>query len=124
MAQKFASVDEYLASFPPDVRAILQQIRRGIRKAIPGAGDTVGETISYGIPAITLNGRTLVYFAGWKHHVSLYPVPEGDAVFEAEIAPFRAAKGTLRFPLDKPIPYDLIGRVAAALSRQRTGRNS
>lgn len=113
--QKFASVEEYVDSFPPYVQKILEEVRRTIRKVVPSAG----ETISYQIPTITLDGQYLVYFAGWKHHISLYPVPEGDEAFEREIAPYRSSRGTLKFPLDKPIPYDVIERVVAAHVVQR-----
>jgi uncharacterized protein YdhG (YjbR/CyaY superfamily) len=109
------TVDEYIESFPPDVRTVLQQARRAIRRAVPG----IGETISYGIASFTVGGRHLVYLAGWKHHLSVYPVPSGDDALDAAIAPFRAAKGTLKFPLNKPVPYDLIERVAARLLAQR-----
>src|SRR5262245_58962432 len=109
------TVDEYIASFPPDVRTVLEEARRAIRRAVPGAG----ETISYGIATFTVDGRYLVYLAGWKHHVSVYPVPSGDEALDAAIAPYRAAKGTLKFPFNKPVPHDLIGRVAARLLAQR-----
>ena len=77
------------------------------------------ETISYQIATFTLNGSAFVYFAGWKHHVAVYPIPSGDEAFERELAPYRAAKGTLKFPLKQPIPFDLIERVAALLAAQR-----
>jgi uncharacterized protein YdhG (YjbR/CyaY superfamily) len=111
VAVKFSSVDEYLDSLRPDVREVLERVRRTIREAVPEAE----EKISYQIPTVTLNGRYLVYFAAWKRHLAVYPVPGGDDAFEAEIAPYRAAKGTLRFAYDKPIPYELIGRVAVRL---------
>lgn len=88
--------------------------------AVPGAGDR----ISYGIPTITLAGHYVVYFGAWKHHISVYPVPDGDGDFEREIAPFRAAKGTLKFPLGNSMPYELIEKVATLLAereRQRGG---
>ena len=113
---KFETVDAYLGSFPEEVRPILEQVRATIRAAVPGAE----ETISYDIPTFKLDGRAVVYFAGWKHHVSVYPIPEADDALEREIAPFRAAKGTLKFPLDRPIPYELIGRAAAQLAAQRS----
>lgn len=115
MATTFATVDEYIASFPHDVRIILEVIRRRIRAAVPEAA----ETISYQIPTFTLDGSAFVYFAGWKHHVAVYPIPSGDEAFEQELAPYRAAKGTLKFPLKQPVPFDLIERVAALLAAQR-----
>jgi uncharacterized protein YdhG (YjbR/CyaY superfamily) len=118
MAQHFDSVDEYIAQFPADVQDVLQEVRRRCRAAVPGSG----EMISYGIPTVTLGGKYVVYFAGWAHHISVYPVPAGDDAFQAEIAPFRSAKGTLKFPLGRPIPYGLIERTAALLAAERQRR--
>ena len=115
MAQHFESVEEYIASFPAEVQVILQEIRRHCHAAVPDSG----EMISYGIPSITLGGAYVVYFAGWTHHVSVYPVPNGDEAFRESIAPYRAAKGTLKFPLAKPVPYELIGQAAALLATER-----
>ena len=112
----FETVEAYLASFPDDVRPILEQVRTTIRAAVPGAE----ETISYDIPTFKLGGRPVVYFAGWKHHVSVYPIPDADQSLERELAPYRAAKGTLKFPLDRPIPYQTIGRAVARLAAQRS----
>jgi uncharacterized protein YdhG (YjbR/CyaY superfamily) len=89
--------------------------RSGADFAVP----EVGETISYGIPTMTLHGKHLVYFGAWKHHIAVYPIPAADVAFEQEIAPYRAGQGTLRFPLRKPIPYDLIQRLATLLAEQR-----
>jgi uncharacterized protein YdhG (YjbR/CyaY superfamily) len=114
--RQFATVDEYIRSFPEGVQIILEEVRRTIRKAAPAAT----ETISYGIPTITFNSRLLVYFAGWKRYVSLYPLPAADEAFEQEIAPYRAAKSTVRFPLGKPIPHDLIERFVALRVKQQT----
>ncbi|GAB12419.1 hypothetical protein ARGLB_014_00620 [Arthrobacter globiformis NBRC 12137] len=91
MAQHFDSVDDYIAQFPADVQDVLQEVRRRRRAAVPGSG----EKISYGIPTVTLGGKYVVYFAGWARHISVYPVPSGDDAFQADVAPFRAAKGTL-----------------------------
>lgn len=116
MADTFATIDDYISSFPEDVQIILEGVRRTIRKAAPGAG----ETISYQIPTLTLNGRDLVYFAAWKHHIGLYPIPTADEALEQELAPYRATKATLRFPLRSPIPYDLIERLVALLVSSRS----
>jgi uncharacterized protein YdhG (YjbR/CyaY superfamily) len=113
--QEFGSVGEYIGSFPADVRAILEQVRRAILDAVPGAG----ETVSYQIPPITLGGRPLLYFAGWKRHVSVYPAPAGDEALERRLRPYRSAKSTLKFPLSRPVPYDLIAQVAKLRLRQR-----
>jgi uncharacterized protein YdhG (YjbR/CyaY superfamily) len=114
----FATVDEYIASFPPEVQEALQAVRGALRKAAPGTD----ETISYGIPTLTLDGQYVVYFAGWKRHISLYPIPADDPVLASEMAPYIAGKGTLRFPLNMPIPLDLVERVVEGLLRQRHGR--
>jgi len=115
--QVAATVDEYIESFPPDVQAELQELRRRLRAAAPGSG----ETISYKIPTITVGGRALVYFAGWKTYLSVYPVPAADESFERELAPYRAGKGTLRFPLGRVIPDGLIERLVTLLVEQRVG---
>jgi uncharacterized protein YdhG (YjbR/CyaY superfamily) len=98
------SIDEYIAACAPDARAILEKVRLTIRIAAPEAR----ETISYNIPAFTLSGRTLVYFAAFKQHLGFYPPIKGDAKLRNAIAPYAGEKGNLRFPLDQPIPYRLI----------------
>ena len=103
------SVDEYIASQPEAVQDILRRVRSTIRKAVPAAE----EVISYKIPAYKLHGTDLLYFAGWKHHYSLYPVNERvTAAFKDELAPYEISKGTVRFPLSKPVPVKLIERIA------------
>ncbi len=114
MAATFSTVDDYIATFPDGVRPVLQEVRERIHAAVPG----LGETIRYGMPAFNLDAGTLVYLGGWKQHISLYPITTVDPSLEAEIAPYRAAKGTLRFPLRKPIPYDLIQRLVRDLRAQ------
>jgi len=115
VAEQYDTIDEYIATFPADVQDVLQEIRRAIHAAVPGSG----ETISYGMPTITVDGSYLVAFAAWKKHIGLYPAPTGDVVFEQEMAPYRAARATARFRLDQPIPYDLIARAARLLADQR-----
>ena len=112
---KFATVDEYIASFPGDVRTTLEAVRRTMREAAPGTE----ESISYGIPTLKLEGRYVAYFSGWKEHLSVYPIPSGDAALMAELAPYREGAGTLRFPYAQPVPLDLIARVTARLLEQR-----
>ncbi|WP_225409455.1 iron chaperone [Stigmatella hybrida] len=114
MASKFSTVDEYIASFPEDVQAILRQLRQSIRKVLP----TAEEKIKYGMPAVMLNERHAVYFAAWKRHIGLYPIYRSEAPIEEELAPYRDAKDTLKFPLNQPIPYGLIERVAVHLSKK------
>ncbi|MGY1945426.1 iron chaperone [Nocardia asiatica] len=115
MAEHPVDIDAYLAGFPEDVREILSGIRAAIRRALPEAT----EAISYDIPTFKLSGRNVVHFAGWKEHVSLYPIPDGDPALERELEPYRAGKGTLRFRLGEPVPYELIARIATALAERR-----
>ena len=105
----FKSVDEYIASRPEAVQGALKRVRNTIRKAVPGAE----EVISYQIPAYKLPGGTVVYFAGWSKHYSLYPA-SGHAVaaFQDDLAPYEVSKGTIRFPLSQPVPVKLIERIA------------
>ena len=109
------SVDAYLEGFPPDARATLQHIRATIHAAIPDAG----EAISYGIPTFTFEGRSIVFVAGWKRHVSVYPTPPADPDLDRRLAPYRHGAGTLRFKLAEPIPEQLIADVARRLMAQR-----
>ena len=112
VATTFEGVDEYIATFPPATQQVLQGVRRALHAAVPGAS----ERISYNIPTVTLDGRSIVYFAGWKRHISVYPVPDGDADYEAAIAPYRSGASTAKFPLTKPVPYDLVGHIAMRLA--------
>ena len=116
----FATVDEYIASFPAEVQAVLEAIRAAIRAVVPGTE----ERISYGIPTFALDGRYVVYFSGWKRHVSVYPIPDTsmDAAFGRELKPYMAGKGTLKFALDQPLPIELIQRVANRLLEQRLAK--
>ncbi len=109
------AVDEYISSFPEDVRAILQRIRRIIRKAAPGAV----EKMAYQIPTFTLDGKNLMHFAAFKDHLSLYPIPSGPASFLKEIGPYIKGKGTIAFPLDRPIPSGLVKKIAMYHVRDR-----
>ena len=115
MTSHCTTIDEYIGACPEDVRSILARVRRTARDAAPASG----EAISYGMPTITLDGRDLVSFAAWKRHIGLYPLPAVDGALAHELAPYRAAKSTVRFPLDKPIPYDLIARLVALHVKQR-----
>lgn len=101
-----ADIDDYIDGFAPNVQKILQKIRKTIQKAAPGAE----EAISYQIPTFKLNGN-LIYFAGFQNHVSVYPAPRGAKEFKEELAVYEGGKGTVRFPLNEPIPYDLITRI-------------
>ena len=111
------NVDGNIARFPKEVQAILQRVRQAARKAAPKAQ----EVISYRMPALTLNG-ILVYFAAFKGHIGLYPPVSGDARLQKAVAPHAGEKGNLRFPFDKPIPYDLIARVTEVRAKQDSAR--
>jgi len=103
----FTSINEYVATFPQATQKVLKELRAAIKAAAPGAR----EKISYQIGAFELNGRNLVHFAGWKNHVSMYPIPSGTEAFQKELTPYKAGKGTLKFPLDKPLPLKLISKI-------------
>ncbi len=100
------TMDEYIAGYPPDVQVILEKVRRTIRKAAPDAQ----EAIKYLIPTFTLQGN-LLSFAAYKKHIGVYPAPAGDERFRSELSAYMAGKSTVRFPLDKPIPFDLISAI-------------
>ena len=115
-----ASVGEYIASKPKESRASLEAVRRAILKAIP----TAQEGLAYQMPAYTLNGVGVLYFAGWKAHYSLYPASDALAVkFAKELAPYERSKGTIRFPLSEPVPVRLIERIAMFRAQQVTTRH-
>jgi uncharacterized protein YdhG (YjbR/CyaY superfamily) len=106
---KATSIDGYIAECPAGVQAALAEIRALIKAAAPGAT----ETMSYAIPTFDLNGKHLVHFAGYEKHVGFYPDPSGIAAFREELRPFKSAKGSVQFPLDRPLPSDLIRRMVA-----------
>ena len=112
-----ASVDEYIAGYPEDIQKILQEVRATIRAALPDAT----ETIKYQMPMYVQNGN-LVSFAAYKSHIGMYPAPGGTEEFLQELAPYKTEKSTLRFPLNQPIPYDLIRRIVANLSEESRAR--
>ena len=115
-------IDEYIEGFPNNVQKILQKIRKTIQKAAPDAT----EAISYAIPTFKLNGN-LIHFAAYKNHIGLYPAPRGVDEFKNDMARYEGGKGTARFPLDEPIPYDLITRIVKYrvkkhMERSKVGR--
>ncbi len=119
MKTDFKSVDEYIASQPEAVQGVLQRVRGIIRKAVPGAE----ESISYQIPTYKLRGERVIYFAGWKQHYSLYPATGPlVAAFKDELAPYELSKGTIRFPLSLPVPVKLIERIAKFRAKEAAGR--
>ena len=103
----FKSVDEYIKTFPKDIQSLLDRVRATIREKAPEAI----ESIAYGMPAYKTNGKPLVYFAGFKNHIGFYATPTGHSEFADELSKYKQGKGSVQFPLDKPIPYDLIERI-------------
>lgn len=103
----FSSVDECISKSPPEVAKRLTKIRKLIRSKIPDAI----ETISYGVPAYKLNNKPVIYFAGYKNHISIYPAPREEKEFKNELSIYKGGKGTIQFPNDKPVPYELIERI-------------
>ena len=100
------TIDEYIAGFPPEIQQLLEQIRTTIRAAAPDAE----ETISYQMPTFRLQGN-LVHFAAFKNHIGFYPTPTGIEEFKEELSAYKGSKGAVQFPLDKPMPLDLIRRI-------------
>jgi uncharacterized protein YdhG (YjbR/CyaY superfamily) len=111
----YKSIDDYISGFPVEVQDLLQQVRLKIKELAPRAE----ETISYGIPTFKLNGN-LVHFAAFKNHIGLYPTPSGLEEFEKELSPYKQGKGSVQFPLDKPLPLDLIAKIVAYRVRKNT----
>ena len=102
----YTTIDEYILNFPPQTQEILKTLRTVIKEAAPGAD----EKISYQMPTFALNGN-LVHFAAFKKHIGLYPAPSGIGSFELELSQYKSGKGSVQFPIDKPLPYDLISRI-------------
>lgn len=113
------SIDGYISTFPPDVRKILQSVRKTIRQAAPAAQ----ETIKYGIPTYTLHGN-LVHFGGFAKHIGFYPTPDAIVHFAGELAPYPQAKGSIQFPLDKPVPLTLIKKIVIYRVHQSQNKNT
>jgi uncharacterized protein YdhG (YjbR/CyaY superfamily) len=103
----FTSIDEYIAACPEQTHERLQVIRAAIKRLAPEAK----EKISYQIAAFELNGKNIIHFAGWKKHISLYPIPAGDEAFESEVSKYADGKGTMKLPLDEPMPMKLVNKV-------------
>jgi uncharacterized protein YdhG (YjbR/CyaY superfamily) len=100
------SIDEFIEAYPLATQEKLRKLRDTIKKAAPNAT----ETIKYGIPTFVLNGN-LVHFAGYEHHIGFYPAPSGIVEFKKELAAYESAKGSVRFPLDKPLPLSLVAKI-------------
>ena len=111
-------ISEYIAGFPEEVQEKLEKIRVTIKKAVPNAE----ETIRYKIPTFNLKGKYLIYFAAYKKHIALYPAPIGIEEFKEEISPYESGKGTLQFPLDQPIPFNLIRKIVKYRAKENLAR--
>lgn len=117
--KKIESIDEYISNYPEDVQNILQKIRKFIKSAAPDAK----EAMSYQIPTFQLNGN-LVHFAAYKKHIGFYPNPSGIAAFRNKLSIFEVSKGTIKFPLNKPIPYDLIKEIVEFRVKENLSKKS
>ena len=118
----YKTIDEYIVLFPKDVQIILQELRTVIRKELP---KDIEETISYGIPTFKLNGKYVVYFAGYKQHISIHPILEEIQNSIPEVSEYKKGRGTLQFSLNKPLPYPLIRKIVQFLlieNQKRTGK--
>lgn len=111
-------IDQYIAAFPKDIQKLLKQMRTTIRKAAPKAE----EAIRYAIPTFVLNGN-LVHFAAFKNHIGFYPAPQGIEEFKKELSEYEGSKGTVKFPLDKPLPLDLIAQIVKFRVAQNLEKN-
>jgi uncharacterized protein YdhG (YjbR/CyaY superfamily) len=105
--KQFETIDDYIKTFPTDVQSILEKMRQTIRKAAPEAV----EAVSYQMPTFKLNGKNLVHFAAFKSHIGFYPIPSGIEAFRRELSPYKQGKGSAQFPVDQPIPYDLVEKI-------------
>jgi uncharacterized protein YdhG (YjbR/CyaY superfamily) len=103
------TIDEYIAVFPMDVQQRLQRLRQVILEAAPDAE----EAIRYQMPTFRLAGKNLVHFAAFRHHIGFYPIPSGIAAFKKELSPYKQGKGSVQFPLDEPVPYELVKKIVA-----------
>jgi uncharacterized protein YdhG (YjbR/CyaY superfamily) len=115
-----STIDEYIAGFPAETQGVLAELRALIQAAAPGAT----ESISYVIPTFDLNGRHLVHFAGYTKHIGFYPIPSGIDAFQEDLKPYKQGKGSVQFPLDQPLPTDLIRRIIEFRVRENTARTS
>ena len=107
MNTDYKSVDEYIKTFPENIQLLLEKVRTTITEKAPEAV----ESIAYGMPSYKTNGKPLVYFAGFKKHIGFYATPTGHIEFSNELSKYKQGKGSVQFPLDKPIPFDLIGQI-------------
>lgn len=113
----YKTIDEYINIFPKEVRDLLQTFRQTVKKAAPGAE----ETISYQMPTFKLNGKNLVHFAAFKSHIGFYPVPSGIEAFKKELSVYKQGKGSVQFPLNKPLPLQLISKIVKFRAKENFG---
>lgn len=106
--ENFTTIDQYIESFAEQTQKILQNLRKVVLEEVPGAE----ETIRYGLPTLRLNNKNVLHFGGFKTHIGFYPAPSGIGAFEQELAQYQTGKGTLQFPLDEELPWELIRKVA------------
>jgi uncharacterized protein YdhG (YjbR/CyaY superfamily) len=102
-----ATIDDYIRNAPEEVREILEKMRAAVREAAPGAE----EAIRYGMPTFRLHGHNLVHFAAFQHHIGFYPIPSGIEAFRKELSSYKQGKGSVQFPLEKPVPFDLVKKI-------------
>ena len=119
LKKRFETIDQYIATFPPNVQDILEKLRKAIQNSAPDAK----ETISYQIPAFKLNGN-LVYFAAYKDHIGFYPTSSGIRKFRKELSHYEVAKGTVRFPINERIPFDLVRKIVKYRVKENLERNA
>lgn len=117
MNTEIKDIDTYINGFPKEIQKILKQIRKTIKQAAPEAK----ETIKYGMPTFILNGN-LVFFAAFKNHIGFYPVPSGIEAFKKELSVYKTGKGSIQFPLDKPMPLDLISKIVNFRVKENLGK--
>jgi uncharacterized protein YdhG (YjbR/CyaY superfamily) len=116
---QFTTIDEYIKTFPEDIQNILEKMRQTIRKAAPEAV----EAISYKIPTFKLNGN-LVHFAAFKKHIGFYPTSSGIRAFKKQLSPYKGGRGSVQFPIDKPIPYDLVKKITIFRRKENLKKKS
>jgi uncharacterized protein YdhG (YjbR/CyaY superfamily) len=105
---KYKNVDAYIRTCPKETKVILEKIRETVKSAAPKSE----ETIKYQMPTLVLNGKNLLHFAAFKNHIGFYPIPTAIKAFQKELSPYKSAKGSVQFPLNEPIPYSLIKKIA------------
>jgi uncharacterized protein YdhG (YjbR/CyaY superfamily) len=120
MKTQFRTVDEYIKTFPTNVQNILEKMRQTIKRAAPGAI----EAISYQMPTFKLRGKNLVHFAAFKNHIGLYPIPSAVEAFKQELSSYKQGKGSVQFPLDRPIPFDLVAKIVVFRVKEVLNKNA